>query len=109
MSAEEDSQRARRLGAGPHGGRAAPPTVRTTERPRPPDRSVVAVTGQRRRRLGARLDDDELAHEPEVLVAQQVAVVHVRHLGVGVVLEAYDEAVLAPRLGVDRVLASGEL
>jgi hypothetical protein len=37
--------------------------------------------------------DDELAHHPVVLVLQQVAVVHVRHVRVGVVAEPHRQPV----------------
>lgn len=58
------------------------------------DRAVIRVVdmrwtlGHRNLILITGLDDDELAHHALVLVQQHVAVVHVRHRRVGVILEA---------------------
>src|SRR5699024_10023424 len=51
------------------------------------------------------IDDDELTHHPFVLVQEHMAVVHIRQVRVGVVLEAHEESVDAIRFEVDRVLA----
>ena len=45
----------------------------------------AGAAGSRGRLAG--FDDDELAHHPGVFVEEQVAVVHVRHGGVGVFAE----------------------
>src|SRR5690625_7865292 len=45
------------------------------------------------------IDDDELTHHPFVLVQEHMAVVHIRQVRVGVVLEAHEESVDAIQIG----------
>ena len=60
-------------------------------------------------RLLAGLDDDELPHHPVVLVLQDVAVVHVRVVRVGVLAEGDEQPDRLEGGYVDGVLPAGDL
>src|SRR6266487_322802 len=74
------------------------------------DQGGSALVLVRRRLPGglARLHDDELAHEPLVLVAEQVAVEHVGGGRVGVVAEPGQEAHALAGRERNRVLPAGQ-
>jgi hypothetical protein len=54
-------------------------------------------------------DDDELAHHPAVLVLEDVAVEHVRQVGIGVPAEADEQAAALTRRHGDGVLEATEV